>query len=124
MSTLLFTKSIDKYNCYFQINAGAGGTDSCDWSFMLAEMYSKWLRRQGMTISTIDIHRGDYSHEKYHSVTFHILGEYAFGHMQAEAGVHRLVRISPYDSQNKRHTSFAQVLVYPDYTQEAHRKTR
>ena len=97
----------DKNNAIVSIHAGAGGTESCDWVSMLVRMYSMWAENKGFSIDTVDILDGDEAGIK--SITFIIKGEYAYGYMQAEMGVHRLVRISPFDANKRRHTSFASV---------------
>jgi peptide chain release factor 2 len=94
------------------INAGAGGTESQDWAQMLQRMYTRWAQRRGYDLEVLDLQPGDEAGIK--SVTLSIQGEWAYGYLRAEAGVHRLVRISPFDSQARRHTSFASVFVYPD----------
>ncbi len=101
----------DVLSCVIQINAGAGGTESCDWAAMLMRMYKMWGEKNGYTIKDVDIQEGDVAGIK--SITFEIEGEYAFGYMKGENGVHRLVRISPFDANAKRHTSFASVYAYP-----------
>lgn len=94
-----------------QITAGAGGTESCDWVSMLYRMYLMWAERHHYKVSEIDLQPGDVAGIK--SVTFEVNGEYAFGYLKGENGVHRLVRISPFDANARRHTSFASVYVYP-----------
>jgi peptide chain release factor 2 len=101
----------DALNCVLQINAGAGGTESCDWASMLMRMYMMWAEKQGFTIKELDYNGGDVAGIK--SVSLQIEGEFAYGFLKGENGVHRLVRISPFDSNAKRHTSFASVYVYP-----------
>lgn len=101
----------DTLNCVLQINAGAGGTESCDWASMLMRMYMMWAEKQGFTIKELDYNGGDVAGIK--SVSLQIEGEFAYGFLKGENGVHRLVRISPFDSNAKRHTSFASVYVYP-----------
>lgn len=101
----------DVLSCVVQINAGAGGTESCDWAQMLMRMYTMWANKKGFKILETDRTEGDTAGIK--SVTFEILGDYAFGYLKGENGVHRLVRISPFDANAKRHTSFASVYVYP-----------
>jgi peptide chain release factor 2 len=101
----------DVLSCVVQINAGAGGTESCDWAQMLMRMYTMWANKKGFKIIETDRTEGDTAGIK--SVTFEILGDYAFGYLKGENGVHRLVRISPFDANAKRHTSFASVYVYP-----------
>ena len=94
------------------IHPGAGGTESQDWAEMLMRMYVRWSERQGFKVTVLDLVEGEEAGIK--SATLEITGEYAYGFLKAEKGVHRLVRISPYDSQARRHTSFASVFVYPD----------
>ena len=94
------------------IHPGAGGTESQDWAEMLMRMYVRWAERQGFTVSVLDLLPGEEAGIK--SATIEIKGQYAYGYLKAEKGVHRLVRISPYDAQARRHTSFASVFVYPD----------
>ena len=102
----------DKNNAIVSIHAGAGGTESCDWVQMLVRMYSRWAENKGFIFNTIDILDGDEVGIK--SITFIIEGEYAYGFLQSEIGVHRLVRISPFDANKRRHTSFASVDVIPE----------
>ena len=102
----------DKNNAIVSIHAGAGGTESCDWAQMLVRMYSRWAEDKGFKFTTIDILDGDEAGIK--SITFIISGEYAYGLLQSEIGVHRLVRISPFDANKRRHTSFASVDVIPE----------
>lgn len=101
----------DSLNCVLQINAGAGGTESCDWASMLMRMYMMWAEKQGFKIKELDYNAGDVAGIK--SISLQIEGEFAYGFLKGENGVHRLVRISPFDSNAKRHTSFASVYVYP-----------
>jgi len=101
----------DDLSAIIQITAGAGGTESCDWSEMLMRMYLMWAEKQGFNIREINNHPGDVAGIK--TVTLELNGDYAFGWLKGENGVHRLVRISPFDSNAKRHTSFASVYVYP-----------
>lgn len=103
---------MDKKNCFLSVNAGAGGTESCDWALMLSRMYSRWAERRGWKVETIDVVDGEVAGIK--SITFKLVGPYAFGYAKAEQGVHRLVRISPFDSNARRHTSFASVEVLPE----------
>jgi len=101
----------DVLSCVVQINAGAGGTESCDWAEMLMRMYLMWGEKNGYKVKETDRSEGDVVGIK--SVTLEFEGEYAFGYLKGENGVHRLVRISPFDSNAKRHTSFASVYAYP-----------
>lgn len=101
----------DVLNCVIQINAGAGGTESCDWAEMLMRMYIMYAEKSGFKVKETDRSDGDVAGIK--SVTLEIEGEYAFGYLKGENGVHRLVRISPFDANAKRHTSFASVYAYP-----------
>ncbi|WP_212924032.1 peptide chain release factor 2 [Capnocytophaga cynodegmi] len=101
----------DSMSAVLQITAGAGGTESCDWASMLLRMYSMWCNNQKYSIKTLNYQEGDVAGIK--TVTIEIEGEYAFGYLKGENGVHRLVRISPFDSNAKRHTSFVSVYVYP-----------
>lgn len=93
------------------IHSGAGGTESCDWSDMLFRMYCRWMERKGFTYTILDIQPGEEAGIK--SVEMEVSGSYAYGHLRAECGVHRLVRISPFDSNARRHTSFGSVYAYP-----------
>jgi len=102
----------DSANAIVTIHPGAGGTESQDWAEMLLRMYMKWAERRGLRREIIDYQPGEEAGLK--SVTFTLSGEYAFGLMSAEAGVHRLVRISPFDQAARRHTSFASVFVWPE----------
>ena len=101
----------DALSAVLQITAGAGGTESCDWASMLMRMYLMWGERNGMKVKELDMQNGDVAGIK--TVTLEFEGEFAFGYLKGENGVHRLVRISPFDSNAKRHTSFASVYVYP-----------
>jgi peptide chain release factor 2 len=103
----------DPLNCFVTIQAGAGGTEAQDWAEMLVRMYLYFWEKRGWDISEIDRQYGEQAGIK--SATFHVKGEYAFGYMRAEAGVHRLVRPSPFNAQNKRQTSFAAVNVIPEF---------
>jgi peptide chain release factor 2 len=102
----------DASNAIVAINSGAGGTDACDWAEMLMRMYLRWTERQGFKSDVLDQQAGDEAGLR--GVTFTVRGEYAFGYLKAEEGVHRLVRISPFDSQARRHTAFASVTVVPE----------
>ncbi|MEN2435915.1 peptide chain release factor 2 [Weeksellaceae bacterium A-14] len=101
----------DELSAVLQITAGAGGTESCDWASMLMRMYTMWAEKQGYKVKELNFQEGDVAGVK--TVTLEIEGEYAFGYLKGENGVHRLVRISPFDSNAKRHTSFVSVYVYP-----------
>jgi peptide chain release factor 2 len=101
----------DRLSCVLQINAGAGGTESCDWASMLLRMYLMWAEKNGYKVTELDYNSGDMAGIK--SVSLQIEGDFAYGYLKGENGVHRLVRISPFDSNAKRHTSFASVYVYP-----------
>ena len=108
----LLAGEADANNSYIEVNAGAGGTESQDWAGMLQRMYSRWAERHGMKVELVDFHAGEQAGIK--SATLLVKGENAYGYAKTESGVHRLVRISPYDSAAKRHTSFASVWVYPE----------
>src|ERR1700738_5547193 len=101
----------DRANAFLTIHSGAGGTESCDWADMLLRMYQRWIERSGYKSQTVDIQQGEEVGIK--SVTLLVSGDYAYGHLQTERGVHRLVRISPFDANKRRHTSFASVDVVP-----------
>lgn len=101
----------DKLNAILQINPGAGGTESQDWAMMLMRMYIRWGERNNCKVKELDFLEGDVAGLK--SVSLEFEGDFAFGYLKGENGVHRLVRLSPFDAQNKRHTSFASVYVYP-----------
>ncbi|GAB6278785.1 MAG: peptide chain release factor 2 [Lentimicrobium sp.] len=101
----------DRLGAIMEINAGAGGTESQDWASMLMRMYIRYGERQNFKVTELDLHEGDVAGIK--NVVLEFDGEYAFGYLKAENGVHRLVRISPFDSNARRHTSFASVYVYP-----------
>lgn len=101
----------DSLSAVLQITAGAGGTESCDWAEMLMRMYMMWAEKEGYKIRELNFQKGDAAGIK--TVTLEIEGDYSFGYLKGENGVHRLVRISPFDSNAKRHTSFASVYVYP-----------
>jgi peptide chain release factor 2 len=107
-----FSGENDRANAFITIHSGAGGTESCDWADMLLRMYQRWIERSGFKSQTVDIQQGEEVGIK--SVTLLVTGEYAYGHLQTERGVHRLVRISPFDANQRRHTSFASVDVVPE----------
>ena len=107
----MLSKEGDAMSAVIQVTAGAGGTESCDWASMLMRMYIMWAEKNGFKVKELNFQDGDVAGIK--TVTLEIEGEYAFGWLKGENGVHRLVRISPFDSNAKRHTSFASVYVYP-----------
>jgi len=102
----------DRLNCFMDINAGAGGTESMDWAQMLMRMYTRYCERRGWKVEVNDLNAGEEAGIK--NASLRIEGDFAYGYLKAEIGVHRLVRISPYDSNARRHTSFASVDVYPE----------
>ena len=112
----LLAGEADANNTYVEVNAGAGGTESQDWAEMLLRMYTRWAERHGMKVEIVDYHGGEQAGIK--SATLLIKGENAYGNLKTESGVHRLVRISPYDSNARRHTSFASVWVYPEVDED------
>ncbi len=101
----------DNLGAILKINSGAGGTESCDWSAMLMRMYTRWAERNGYKVAVADVLEGEEAGVK--SVTLEVEGEYAYGYLKGESGVHRLVRMSPFNAQGKRQTSFSSVFVYP-----------
>jgi peptide chain release factor 2 len=107
----LLSGEADANDCYLEINAGAGGTESNDWALMLLRMYTRWASAHGMTVEFVEETGGEQAGIK--SATVKIIGTNAYGWLKTEAGIHRLVRISPFDSNARRHTSFASVWVYP-----------
>ena len=113
---LILGKPEDVKNAILTIHPGAGGTESQDWANMLYRMYNRWIERKGFSQKLLDYQSGDEAGIK--DVTIEIEGDYAYGQLKAEAGVHRLVRISPFDSNNRRHKSFASVFVYPSVEEE------
>ena len=113
---MLVSGEFDKNNAFLTIHAGAGGTESCDWADMLLRMYQRWTERSGFSSQVVDIQEGDEAGVK--SVTILVSGEYAYGYLQTERGVHRLVRISPFDANKRRHTSFASVDVVPELKED------
>lgn len=112
----MLSGEMDNKNCYLSINSGAGGTEACDWALMLSRMYQRWAASRGWQCEIIDAVDGDVAGIK--SITMKFTGEFAFGYAKSEKGVHRLVRISPFDSNAKRHTSFASVDVTPEITDD------
>jgi len=113
---LMLDGADDQNNAIISINAGAGGTEAQDWAEMLFRMYTRWIERKGFKLDIIDYQPGDEAGIK--SVTFTAGGDYAYGYLKAEKGVHRLERISPFNASGKRHTSFASVFVYPELENE------
>jgi peptide chain release factor 2 len=112
----LLSGEADHLNAYVSINAGAGGTDAQDWAEMLLRMYLRWCERKGFKTEIVDYQQGKEAGIK--SATFTVIGEYAYGFLKYESGVHRLVRISPFDADKSRHTSFASVWVTPEVSDE------
>ena len=110
--TSLLNEEDDKSNTYLSIHAGAGGTEAADWSYILYRMYSKWAEKKSYQVELMSLTEGEEAGFK--SVTFLIKGLYAYGYLKRESGVHRLVRVSPFDSNSRRHTSFASVFVWPE----------
>ena len=110
---ILLNQEFDNLNCYLEIHPGAGGTESCDWADMLLRMYERFCEKNNFKYEIIDYQKGDEAGIK--SVTLLIKGIYAYGYLKCEKGVHRLVRISPFDSNARRHTSFASVSVIPEF---------
>lgn len=108
----LLSGEMDKNNAIITIHPGAGGTESQDWAQMLMRMYLKWSERHNFNTQIVELQTGDEAGIK--SATITVAGSYAYGYLKAEAGVHRLVRISPFDANKRRHTSFAAVLIYPE----------
>ena len=106
----LMSGEVDKNGCYFTIHSGAGGTEACDWAQMLCRMYLRWAERKGFSLEELDRLEAEGGLK---SVTIKIDGSFAYGYLKGETGVHRLVRISPFDSNARRHTSFASVYVFP-----------
>jgi peptide chain release factor 2 len=113
---LMLSGEHDYRNAYLSLQAGAGGTESCDWAEMLLRMYVRWCERSGFQLEMIDEQKNDEAGIK--SATLLVKGQFAYGYLKAEAGVHRLVRISPFDAQARRQTSFASVDVIPEFDEE------
>ena len=107
----MLSGELDNKDCYLEVNAGAGGTESCDWAAMLSRMYQRWATKRGWKVEVIDRLEGEIAGIK--NMTFRFSGPFAYGYCKSEKGVHRLVRISPFDSNARRHTSFASVDVTP-----------
>ena len=113
---ILLNGEYDKNNAILTLHVGVGGTDANDWTEMLLRMYTRWCEQHGYSVETIDLLPGDEAGIK--SVTLKVTGEYAYGYLKAEKGIHRLVRISPYNANGKRQTSFASMEVLPELTKE------
>jgi len=107
----------DRSGCFIDIHSGAGGTEACDWAEMILRMYLRWCESSGYSAHIIEITAGDEAGIK--SATIEVDGNYAYGYLKSEIGIHRLVRISPFDSNSRRHTSFASVFVYPQVEEAA-----
>ena len=110
-----FSGEHDSSSAFFTIHSGAGGTEACDWVSMLLRMYSRWIEKHDYGCETVDLLEAEGGLK---SVTLHVKGEYAFGYLKGESGIHRLVRISPFDSSSRRHTSFASVFCSPEIAEE------
>ena len=114
---LLLSGEYDKNDAILNLHAGVGGSDANDWTLMLLRMYTRWCEKKGYKVDTLDILEGDEAGIK--SATLRVKGEFAYGYLKAEKGVHRLVRISPFDSGGRRHTSFASIEVLPEISNDA-----
>ena len=110
---LLLDGEFDKNSCILEVHSGAGGTEACDWAMMLYRMYTRWCDKNGYKYTVLDYQEGEEVWIK--SVSILVKGLYAYGYLKCEKGIHRLVRLSPFDANNKRHTSFASVLVTPEF---------
>ena len=106
----LLSGEVDKSGCFLTIHAGAGGTEACDWAYMLSRMYIRWAERNGFKMETVDLQEDEGGIK---STTIQITGDYVYGKLKGEAGVHRLIRISPFDANARRHTSFSSVFIFP-----------
>lgn len=106
----LLSDEVDRNGAFLTIHAGAGGTEACDWASMLCRMYSRWAENRGFKVETVDMLEAEGGIK---SITLQVSGDYAYGYLRCEAGIHRLVRISPFDSNARRHTSFSSVYVFP-----------
>jgi peptide chain release factor 2 len=106
----------DGRNCYLRVQAGAGGVDACDWAQMLLRMYARWAERKGMRHELMDALEGEEAGVR--NATIHVIGDTAYGQLKGEIGVHRLIRMSPFDAQNRRHTAFASVDVTPEFDED------
>jgi len=112
---LLLSGPYDSHHCLLEVHSGAGGTEACDWALMLYRMYTRWCEQKGYTYEILEYQVGEEAGLK--SATLLIKGENAFGYLKSEKGVHRLVRLSPFDSNNRRHTSFASIDITPEFDQ-------
>ncbi len=112
----MLSGELDACNCFLSINSGAGGTEACDWAQMLLRMYQRWATKRGWSVEVVDVLPGEVAGIK--NATIKITGQYAYGYAKAEKGVHRLVRISPFDSNARRHTSFAAVDIMPEISDD------
>lgn len=112
----MLSDEMDALSCFLSVNAGAGGTEACDWALMLLRMYERWAAKRGWEVEEVNIDEGEVAGIK--SATIKLSGEYAYGYAKAEKGVHRLVRISPFDANARRHTSFAAVDVVPEISDD------
>lgn len=106
----LLSGEVDKNDCFLSVHAGAGGTEACDWTFMVSRMYQRWAERHGFKVNITDQEEAEGGLK---SINMQISGDYVYGYLKGEAGVHRLVRISPFDANARRHTSFTSVYVFP-----------
>ncbi len=113
---LLLDGEFDKNSCILEVHSGAGGTEACDWAMMLYRMYTRWCDKNGYKYTVLDYQEGEEVGIK--SVSILVKGLYAYGYLKCEKGIHRLVRLSPFDANNKRHTSFASVLVTPEFNDD------
>ena len=109
----LFSKEYDKDNCILEIHSGAGGTESCDWVSMLYRMYIRWCDKHNYKYEVLDKEAGE--EVGFKSISILVKGEYAYGYLKSEKGIHRMVRLSPFDSNNRRHTTFASVEITPEF---------
>jgi len=114
---LLLSGPYDKNNCILEIHPGAGGTESCDWALMLYRMYTRWCEKKKYKIEVLDYQDGEEAGIK--NVSIRVIGHNAYGYLKNEKGIHRLVRLSPFDSNNRRHTSFASVEITPEIEQDS-----
>ena len=117
----MFSGEMDENNCYVEIQAGSGGTEAQDWANMLLRMYLRWIEAHGFKGELMEVSEGEVAGIK--GATIHVQGEYAYGWLRTETGVHRLVRKSPFDSGNRRHTSFSSVFVSPEVDDNLYHNT-